>query len=250
MKALISLLQLDPTLNPPTNNTYVSGLNGLRVSFHAAIFGNVWFSMNYSLDGKENETVALREHYFGFFKQTGGQPEKNYLDGFVELPILCNGSHSLTVYLRCEWETWDATGSHMHTSFNSQTIHFTVLSPIVLLMQNSYNSTEVPVDFYANWPCSQIVYDLDNQASATITGNATLTGLNEGTHSVNIYSLEDKGNWVGFDTAAFNVTKLPPSPSLPFLMLNYRLLTLSASIVVIAGSLLLLSRKRKQPARR
>jgi hypothetical protein len=227
-----------PYIKSPDNSAYTSGLLGLYVSFHAAIFGNVGFSMNYSLDDKENVTLTLVQHYFGFFKQTGGHPEQNYLDGFVELPILCNGSHSITVYLKCDWETGDAAGSHMHTSYDSQSIHFTVLSPIALLMQNNYNSTEIPLVFYVNGTYSQVVYDLDNQHSVTIAGNSTLTGLNEGTHSINIYSLDDKEHLAGFDTATFRVIKVTNSPSSILPTPNCLLLVLLTSIVILAVSLL------------
>jgi hypothetical protein len=232
-----------PYIRSPSNQTYDSGWLNLYVNFKGWIFGNVWFSMNYSLDGKENETVPLKSHYFGFFKITGGHPEKNYWDGFIELPVLSNGSHYLTVYLECTWETADSFGKHINRSFDSQTVHFTVVSPLVLLTRNeTYNSTEIPLNFYVRGEASQIVYNLDNQANVTIFGNTTLQGFTEGLHSINIYTPDEEGHWVNYDTVTFIVTKSVPTPissPIPFLLMGFLF------IAIVAIPLLLFFRRRK-----
>jgi hypothetical protein len=237
-----------PYIRDLTNKTYDSGFLSLYVNFHAAIFGNVWFSMNYSLDGKENETINLVDHYFGFFKQTGGHPDKNYLDGFIELPVLANGSHCITVYLECKWETGDSVGSHIHRGFDSQRVYFSVLSPIVLFMHQSYNTTEIPLDFSINDTASPIIYSLDSQANVTISGNTTITGLTEGTHSINIVTPDAEWHWVNFDTATFNVTLPSPNPKPSLTSPTLLLLTVLLSIVA-AISIMIFLRKRgvKQP---
>jgi hypothetical protein len=129
-----------PYIASPTNITYNSGVLNLTVNFHAAIFGNVWYAMNYSLDGQTNQTLALTQHYFGYFPQTGGQPDKNYLDGTIQLPTLSNGAHSIIVYLECKWETGDASGSHMHVGDDSQTVYFTVQSSTKQSTQQTSNA--------------------------------------------------------------------------------------------------------------
>jgi hypothetical protein len=233
-----------PYIKSPENATYDSGLIALYVSFHALIVGNVNYSMSYSLDGKENETVVLTEHYFGFFKQTG-HPEMNYVDGFVELPVLTNGSHYITTYIKGAYWSDTRYGPYYDSSLDSQTVYFTVLSPIVLLMQESYNSTVVPLDFYINGSASQIVYSLDNQANTTIAGNTTLTGLPEGTHTIDIYTPDDIGRWVNFDTITFNVINPSSSPLSPFAAPNHLQLASLVGVVAVAVSLLMVLRKRK-----
>lgn len=148
-----------PYVRFPSNKTYDSGLQTLHLDFHYSIIGNVNFSASYSLDGKENETVPLEDHYFGFFQQRG-HPDRNYWDGSVALPTLSNGSHCLTVYLECTWETGDSAGSHFNKSFDSETVHFAVLSPIALLREKNqtYNTTEIPLDYHINGTTSQIAY--------------------------------------------------------------------------------------------
>ena len=130
-----------PYIVSPANQTYNSGLLNVNVSFKGLIWGNIYFSMDYSLDGKDNQTIPLEPHYFGSFLH--GDPDKNYWDGSVKLPALSNGSHCLTVYLKGIWETFDSSGSHNQTEVDSQTVDFTVSSLIQLLMpqQPTYSSS-------------------------------------------------------------------------------------------------------------
>ncbi len=128
-----------PYIISPANQTYNSGLLNLNVSFKGFIWGNMYFSMNYSLDGKDNQTIPLTPHYFGSFLQ--GDPDKNYWDGSIELPALPSGSHCLTVYLEVIWETFDSSGSHNQTEIDRQTVDFAVSSPIQLLMPQQPTNT-------------------------------------------------------------------------------------------------------------
>lgn len=133
----------------------------------------------------------------------------------------------------------------MHLSFDKQTVYFTVSSPIELLMQKSYNSTQAPLDFYINGAATQIIYRLDDQANVTITGNTTLTGLTQGTHSINIYTTDTEGHWVNFDAATFNVT-LPASNTKPSMSQIPLLAVVVLSIAVSAISITSNLRKRKK----
>ena len=237
-----------PYVRFPSNQTYNTGLLTLYVNFRGWIFGNVGFSMSYSLDGKENETVPLEDHYFGFFQQRG-HPDRNYWDGSVALPTLSNGSHCLTVYLECTWETGDSAGSHFNKSFDSETVHFAVLSPIALLMEKNqtYNTTEIPLDYHINGATSQIAYSLDFHANVTVTGNTTLTGLTEGTHTIIVYANDTLENVTNIDINTFTIAKpsfsqsTSPAPPIP----DALLLVLFLSVALVAISILLFLRKRK-----
>jgi hypothetical protein len=227
-----------PYISSPSNLTYDSGWQMLYVNFKGLILGNVWFSMNYSLDGKENETVPLKKHYFGSIIQ--GHPEDNYWDASVELPILSNGSHYLTVFLEVIWDTDYFSANR---KVDNQTVYFTVVSPIQLLMKNqTYNSTEIPLNFYMNDKVSQITYNLDNQANVTISGNTTLTSLTEGSHSISLYASDADGHWVNFDTATFTIIK-PASDANS----SVTPLLLTALIVIVAVAIvsLVYFKKRK-----
>ena len=224
-----------PYISFPSNRTYDSGLLTLYVIFDSSNVGNIIYSMYYSLDGKENETVALTEHYR--FSLVYRNPP-SYYNGSVALPALSNGSHCIIVYV---------TGFYYNYSdFDSQTVYFTVLSPIALLIENeTYNSTEIPLNFYVNGATSQIAYSLDNQANVTINGNTTLTGLTEGTHSITVYSNDTSGNLTNFDFTTFTIAKPSPSPSSYPPISESMLFILMMSLVLAAITILLFLRKRK-----
>jgi hypothetical protein len=109
-----------PYIVYPSNLTYKSEVSSLNVSFHADIWDNFNYSMTYSLDGQEKTALSLTQHYFGMFNQAEG-----YIDGSATLPLLSNGSHNVRVFLTLTQETWDKTGSHIHTYLDVQTIYFT-----------------------------------------------------------------------------------------------------------------------------
>jgi hypothetical protein len=228
-----------PYITYPANQTYNSDLLNLNVRFKGLIWGNIYFSMNFSLDGKDNQTIPLHSHYFGSFLH--GDPEKNYWDGLVELPVLSNGSHSVTVYLEGLWETYDSASSHTQKKVDNQTVDFTVLSPIQLLTNDEvFYSAEIPLNYYSDENVSQVAFSIDNKANVTIAGNSILTHLSDGAHSINIYGYDSSGHWVGFDTATFTVAKPSTNQSSAILWV------VSAAIITsVATVLFLYLRTRK-----
>jgi len=76
----------------------------------------------------------------------------------------------------------------------------------VLSPQNAtYAAPDVKLDFTVNEGVSQILYSLDNKGNQTISGNATLTGLLNGEHSVTLFVADLAGNAVSSKTLFFNV---------------------------------------------
>ena len=116
-------LSYAPYILFPSNETYRSKVLALNVSFYALIGGNINFSMTYNLDGNDNETIDLVEHYFSMFQQP---QNRSYIDSSVILPELSEGSHSLTVYLVCNYVTWNSSATNYQTYFDSQTVYFTI----------------------------------------------------------------------------------------------------------------------------
>ena len=236
-----------PYISFPSNQTYDSGLLTLYVNFQSFNVGGITHAMSYSLDGKENETVALTEHYY--FSILHHSPP-NYCDGSVALPVLANGSHCITVYLECTHEV--ELGSN-HTLchdklFESQTVYFAVLSPIALLMEKNqtYNTTEIPLDFIVDRAPSQVAYSLDFHENVTVTGNTTLTGLAEGTHTVIIYANNTWGNSTSIDINIFTIAPSPSQSTSPTLQIqNVFFLILILSVALVAITILLVLRKRK-----
>ena len=87
----------------------------------------------------------------------------------------------------------------------------TLLSP----ENKTYTTTSIPLTFTPNETTSWIGYSLDNQANVTITGNTTLTGLSEGTHSITVYANDTSGNMGASEIVYFTVS-LPYGPTAEF----------------------------------
>jgi hypothetical protein len=99
-----------PYIQSPTNTTYTSDSLTLAVNFYADWFKAWDYSINYSLDGKRNQTLSLE-----FFGQSGVTNVS-----VVSVPIrnLSEGTHHLTVYIKLATST--------KTYYDSQTVVFTV----------------------------------------------------------------------------------------------------------------------------
>jgi len=73
---------------------------------------------------------------------------------------------------------------------------------------------------------------LDNQANVTITGDTTLSGLSEGSHSLIVYANDTVGNTGTSETIHFSInTQQEPSPIKFFLQKTIWIL----AVVTIAG---------------
>jgi hypothetical protein len=78
----------------------------------------------------------------------------------------------------------------------SEAVYFTVIDtipPIITLitpLNETYSTTTIPLTYYTNEVLSWTAYSLDHGANITITGNTTLTGLGEGSHSIRIYGAD------------------------------------------------------------
>ncbi|HSV49671.1 MAG TPA: kelch repeat-containing protein [Candidatus Acidoferrales bacterium] len=66
----------------------------------------------------------------------------------------------------------------------------TVTSPI----NQTYNQTNVTIDFTVDKTANWIVYSLDGKENATLTSNITLTDLSTGMHNITIYAKDTFGN--------------------------------------------------------
>lgn len=115
-----------PYISYPRNTSY-STVNVLNVSFRAEVWGNVKYSMNYSLDGKENQTLPLVDHYFSWIQ---GEHDKSYVDGSVILPELAQGSHNIRVFLECNWQIGYSTGWKDNYYYDSEEVYFTINNSI------------------------------------------------------------------------------------------------------------------------
>jgi hypothetical protein len=83
----------------------------------------------------------------------------------------------------------------------------TILSP----QNKTFDAKNIPLIFTINESTSWISYSLDGQSNVTITSNATLFGLSDGTHTVIVYANDTSGNIGASETVYFADDTTPPS---------------------------------------
>ena len=101
----------------------------------------------------------------------------------------------------------------------------------------TYNASSVSLFFIVNKPALWTGYCLDGQDNVTISGNAPLTGLQNGVHRLVVYSNDTLGNMGASATIAFNVTV--PFPTALVAVAS------AASFGILAVALLVYFKKRK-----
>ena len=182
----------------PSNTVYYSNVLTLNVSFRSEVWGNVKYSMVYSLDGQENKSLPLTDHYFSCVVQ--GEHDKCYDDGSVTLPNLSDGSHKITVYLQCDWAIgYGRSIGYVDYYYNdSQTVFFkveTTTPEISISLQNkTYSSNNILLNLTLNKPMSKITYSLDGQENVTTSGDITLKGLSNGEHDLVAYAEDNSSS--------------------------------------------------------
>ncbi|MDH5375925.1 MAG: hypothetical protein OEW95_08945, partial [Candidatus Bathyarchaeota archaeon] len=146
----------------PTNTVYASASVPLRfLTYETASW------IGYSLDGLMNVTVSGNTTLFG----------------------LSDGVHTVTVYAN------DTAGNVGYSDTVYFTIDATLPSITILSPENkTYDTNFVPLSFTVDEQVSWMAYSLDGQANVTITGDITLSGLSEGSHSVIVYVRDGAGN--------------------------------------------------------
>ena len=141
-----------------------------------------YFSTNVTLEYQVDEAISWAGYTLD---------EKAIVTSRINTTLtdLSYGLHVLRVYAN------DSAGN----TCSSQSIVFTVkdiVPPTISILSagNEYNTTDVPLNFAINENASWIGYSLDDQANVTIAGNATLTGLSPGSHSLRVYANDTAGN--------------------------------------------------------
>jgi hypothetical protein len=131
---------------------------------------------------------------------------------------LSYGVHKLTVYALITGLGHAAPdpNSPLFTVTISSIVTVFIVEPpqmfvsILSLEQNkTYNTTSIPLDF--NIPeYTSASYNLDEQTNQTLSGNSTLTGLSDGTHSITAYATDTFGNTVSSGVFHFAIDTTPP----------------------------------------
>jgi hypothetical protein len=184
--ALETTVTLSVSLQSPENKTYT--VNDVPLSCTTNMPTR---DISYSLDGASNITIS----------------------GNTTLIDLSEGTHSIIVYAE---DYFGNTSSSTKVYFTVDTIppipidttppNLKLLSP----ENKTYATSLVPLTFTVNESTSQITYSIDGQTNVAITGNSTLSGLTDSSHSIVVYANDLNGNTGSSNPIQFTVDTTPP----------------------------------------
>jgi len=206
-----------PTLSilSPENKTYT--VNEVPLTFTVSE-PTSW--IGYSLDGQANITIA----------------------GNTTLTGLSDGMHSLIVYAS------DIAGNVGYSDivyFTIQTTPIDTTPPSISILSpenKTYDTTDIPLTFTIDESVSWIAYSLDGQANLTITGNTTLSGLSDDSHSLMVYAKDTAGNTGASEIIYFTI-ETEKEEAFPTLILA----TIVIAGIAVLGVAVYFLKKRKPP---
>jgi hypothetical protein len=188
------------TVNSPENTTYQTN----NVTFNIKIRTNSAFGLSgtyryfYILDGPANLRVnEARVELLDPVKVTRTAiPETSttysYTDTTYEFSValsgLADGSHNLI------WGEAPHYGGDSYTYIGKLTrnLYFYVYCPPTISLSSiknkNFTSSNVPLTVCIDKPHVGLCYSLDGQSNVTISGNTTLTGLQNGEHTIEVYA--------------------------------------------------------------
>jgi hypothetical protein len=205
---------IPPTISifSPKNNTVYS-VNGVTLAFDVSgptgpTVSYPFVTQIYYKTDWQNSIVSVYD--------SGSPSNQEYSEFSSELNLtgIPDGNHNIivTAVYRGMYIPSDDPGAPL--SYNifyingSSIVNFTIDAISILSPQNkTYNVSDIPIIFKASESVSEITYSLDGQDKVTVAGNATLTGLSDGLHTVTVYAETIFGT--GSETTQFMVD-LPP----------------------------------------
>ena len=188
------------TVSSPENITYHTN----NVTFNIKIRTNSGFGLTgtyryfYILDGPANLRVnEARVELLDPVKVTRTViPETStfysYTDTTYEFSValtgLADGSHNLI------WGEAPHYGGDSYTYIGKLTrnlyfyVYYTPTISLSSIKNKNFTSSDVPLTLCIDKPHVGLCYSLDGQSNVTISGNTTLTGLQNGEHMVEVYA--------------------------------------------------------------
>jgi hypothetical protein len=191
-----------------------------------------------------------------FFSASENEP----VVGRALLKGLDDGSHTLKVAAVVglgyrSWGTYPAT-AYPITLVSSQRVSFSVdtapprINVLSVKSLEELNGTNVVLVFSVSESASWLGYSLDGEAPVAITGNTTISGLSEGTHTI-VVEAEDSAGSVGESSpVSFTVETQgsgQPDGSQPAIFPTTLVIAIAASVVAISLGLLFYFRKHRHP---
>ena len=168
----------------------------------------------------------------------------------VALPTLSEGEHNATVYYGWQYlgipenPSLERYEVYAHTTVTFVIRNIDTIAPSILIESPLDNVTccaSVELTFFTNETAVWMGYSLDGQDNVTITGNATLSELQNGLHNVTVYATDLADNTGSSETLSFTVDVPEPFPTVT-------VIAASVAAIVVIGGLLVYSKKRKGEA--
>lgn len=214
----------------------------LRLVFDLAIYS---VSYQASWEDKPKEVYSYSVHNVSDLHDDDPNHQVSFSYNLTNIP---EGHHQLKVKVtgggyRALW----SQVAHVFMDFSgssSSLLDFTVLVPPVIsnlsIKNQKYNSTSIPLAFNINKEHSWIGYSLDGVANETVGGNATLTGLKAGNHSVIVYANDTFGATTKSESTNFTIKE--PETSLALAVVTLVVI----AIIISLGLLVYFKKRRKQ----
>jgi len=220
------------------NNNAIFNVSAVTLAFDLKTEGtnlhtiySVYFEASWL---QENVAVYKQNTYSPEFPSFWSYNEtfRNLSDGNYSIVITAHGgggyAEGLTAY------SFDMTTTSVINFTISPPPRVSILSPL----NETYNSSEIALNFAVNKSFSKISFVLDDKNNVTINENATLNGLTNGIHNVTVYVCDAMGNIGPSETVTFTVDVPEPFPA-AFVS------AISAASVATVGTSLLLYRKKR-----
>jgi len=184
--------------------------------------------LNFTIEKAYSTTKLLLNDYEGNITVLKDTPvnitSETVKEGTIKLyenGLLINESFSpLTTLRNYGAGLYNITASYQETqnyTASSKTYFITAkndLTPPVITILSPKNityNTNFDLTFTVDEPTSWTAYSLDGQINNTISGNFTLTGLSDGSHSIIIYANDTSNNIGKSDKVYFSVDITPPT---------------------------------------
>jgi hypothetical protein len=174
--------------------------------------------IRYSLDGKANVTIInlAKEENVGYWTSTKGViASGTAFTAKVYMDNLADGAHSLIVYAHYAngKEMSRSTEFTVDTNYKHHPPELVILSP----QNQTYTTAEVPLTFTIDEPFSFAHCVIDRKfalnESMFLSGNTTLTGLSNGSHTVRLVVGTEKE--IVTQTTYFSINIDDPSTNNP-----------------------------------
>ena len=173
----------------------------------------------------------------------------------ASLTDLSEGDHRLRIVVSLRYEC--LRDAPVIASGISDEVVFTVDTavPQILILSltpyETYNVTSLPLEFTVSEPVNWLGYSLDGEEPVTITGNTTLYGLSEGSHSVVVHAEDTAGSTGSSRLVTFEVdteteadsTDSTESGSFPTTLIIA--VVILVSVIAVSAGLLFYFRKHK-----